>query len=43
MLKPGNLEPPGFGLFSIFAALGGLTFLMVANHVAPGCTGPEVR
>lgn len=43
MLKPGNIEPQGLGAFSIFAVLGGLTFLMVSNHVAPGCTGPEVR
>lgn len=43
MLTLGNLEPSGLGVFSIFAALGGLAFLMHANHVAPGCTGPEVR
>lgn len=43
MLKPGNLEPLGFGIFSIFVAIGALAFLMNANHVAPGCTGPEVR
>ncbi|MNT36207.1 hypothetical protein D3C72_1722750 [compost metagenome] len=42
MMRLGVLEPSGFGVFSVFAALGGLAFLMNANHVAPGCTGPEV-
>ncbi|WEK58464.1 MAG: hypothetical protein P0Y52_02690 [Candidatus Brevundimonas phytovorans] len=43
MMRLGHLEPPGFAVFSIFAAVGGLAFLMNANYVAPGCTGPEVR
>ncbi|MNE07222.1 hypothetical protein D3C80_998310 [compost metagenome] len=43
MVRLGVLEPPGFGVFSVFAALGGLAFLMNANYVAPGCTGPAVR
>ncbi len=43
MVRLGVLEPSGFGVFSVFAALGGLAFLMNANYVAPGCTGPEVR
>ena len=43
MLNLGNLELPGFAVFSIFAALGGLAFLMNANYVAPGCTGPQMR
>lgn len=43
MMRMGVLEPSGFGVFSVFAALGGLIFLMNANYVAPGCTGPEVK
>lgn len=43
MMRMGVLEPSGFGVFSIFAALGGLAFLMNANYGAPGCTGAEVR
>jgi len=43
MMRMGVLEPSGFGVFSLFAALGGLAFLMNANYVAPGCTGPKVR
>ena len=43
MLHPGNLDPVGFGFFSIFAVLGGLTLLVGADHAAPGCTGPAVQ
>ena len=43
MLNAGNLEPSGLGAFSIFTAIGGLSFLMFANYAAPGCTGPQVK
>ncbi|MNR14169.1 hypothetical protein D3C85_1306310 [compost metagenome] len=43
MLNPGNLDPVGFGFFSIFAVIGGLTLLVGADHAAPGCTGPAVK
>jgi len=43
MLKLGDIEPLGFGAFSIFAVLAALTLLMSANYVSAGCTGPEVR
>jgi len=43
MLMPGNLNPVGFGFFSIFAVIGGLTLLVGTDHAAPGCTGPAVQ
>ena len=43
MLKTGDMLPWGFGAFSIFAVLAGLTLLVGADHASPGCTGPEVQ
>lgn len=43
MLKTGDILPLGFGAFSIFAMLAGLTLLVGADQASPGCTGPEVQ
>lgn len=42
LLKVGDMLPWGFGAFTIFAVLAGLTLLAGANHASPGCTGPAV-
>lgn len=43
MIKPPLIEPLGFGVFGMFAVIGGLTLLMGADHASPGCTGPAVE
>lgn len=43
MLRTGDMLPWGFGAFSIFAVLAGLTLLVGADYASPGCTGPEVQ
>jgi len=43
MLRSGKLITLGIVSFIVFAAIGGLTRLMAANHAAPGCTGPAVQ